>query len=70
MAQIILEFCPRCLRRLPRVIVNPPPFFLRPDPCGICRSETDDQARTEYNRRRARVRVWYTVPETYEVTRD
>lgn len=64
MAVIILEFCPRCLRRSPK-FVNPPSFSSHV-PCGTCRSETEDQARAGYASRLAKAKVWYTVPETYD----
>ena len=64
MAQIILEFCPCCLRPVQYQWVSGHVLDMS---CNGCRNETPFQAADEYARRLASARVWYTVPETYKV---
>ena len=64
MADIWLLYCPRCLVTFPtpRSVV-----LSREARCEWCVEWTNKEAADEYDHRLASARVWYTVPETYEV---
>ena len=72
MVQIILERCPRCLARLSKnmLVLWQIQLDRRQASCDECAGLTQEQVDALYARRLAEARVYYRVPETYDIRRE